>query len=113
MARTKKVIKILDRQRKAQKNNNELKDTERTVKAPDNESVSVIVDKRKNYIVCPKITQYGSQYVNNLYSMVPKTLYFAHLNLFALLTTLENPPAIKTISPKHIGVRGWWYKHFS
>ena len=104
--------KALDRQRKAQKNNNELKDTERTVKVPDNEPIPVSpVDKRKNYIVCLKHgIKYGSQYVNNLYSMVQRhcTLPFE----FVCFTDdiREINPAIKTISLKHIGVYGWWYK---
>ena len=96
--------KALDRQRKAQKNNNELKDTERTVKVPDNEPIPVSpVDKRKNYIVCLKHgIKYGSQYVNNLYSMVQRhcTLPFE----FVCFTDdiREINPAIKTISIKHI-----------
>ena len=48
--------KAIDRAKKAQKNNLEAKDTERTVKVAVNEP---ILDKRANYIVCLK---HGTKY---------------------------------------------------
>ena len=103
--------KALDRQRKAQKNNNELKDTERTVKVPDNEPIPVSpVDKRKNYIVCLKHgIKYGSQYVNNLYSMVQRHCTLSS-EFVCFTDDIREPTAIKTISQTYRS--SWLHKYF-
>ncbi len=100
--------KAIDRAKKAQKNNLEAKDTERTVKVVVNEPV---LDKRANYIVCLKHgTKYSSQYVNNLYNMVKRHCTVPYEFVCFTDDLRDIDPNIKTITLKPLGVSGWWYK---
>ena len=101
--------KALDRERKAQKSSIGVKDTERTVNQVVNDYQPV--SKGSNYIVCLKHgAKYDSTYVNNLYNMVKRhcTLPFEFVCFTDDIRDIN--PDIHTISLKHIGVYGWWYK---
>ena len=106
--------KELDRAQKAQKKLEKQNDTERTVKVAVNEPTivhSVETPDQLNYIVCLKHgAKYSADYVNRLYNMTKRhcTVPFTFVCFTDDIRDIN--PDIHTISLKHIGVYGWWYK---
>ncbi len=106
--------KELDRAQKAEKKLKKQEDTERTVKVADNDPVivhPVETSDQLNYIVCLKHgAKYGADYVNRLYNMARRhcTVPFTFVCFTDDIRGIHTD--IKTITLKHIGVSGWWYK---